>query len=236
MMELLIRLQRGIHETISADLVSFADTRNWMAFLAVLPLGIAFGAVHALTPGHGKSILASYLLGSRLAAMRATLVAILLTLTHIGSAVVLARVAAPLVTRTLVGVGRVPSLELVSRCILIAIGLWLTVHALRQRAHVHGEGIAVSLAAGIVPCPLTLFAMFYALAHGVPEAGLAFAVAMLFGVGFTLVLVALLTVFARDWVLGFMDRQGASLARVTRTLDGVSGCALALVAARELLS
>jgi ABC-type nickel/cobalt efflux system permease component RcnA len=32
----------------------------------ILPLGIAFGAVHALTPGHGKTVLASSLVGSRL--------------------------------------------------------------------------------------------------------------------------------------------------------------------------
>jgi hypothetical protein len=29
------------------------------ALLSVLPLGILFGAIHALTPGHGKSVLAS---------------------------------------------------------------------------------------------------------------------------------------------------------------------------------
>src|SRR4051812_11140882 len=69
---------------------TFASTRDWAALLAVLPLGMAFGAVHALTPGHGKTVLASYLVGSRLALLRGLGVAAALAVTHVGSAVVLA--------------------------------------------------------------------------------------------------------------------------------------------------
>jgi nickel/cobalt exporter len=79
-----------------------------------MPLGILFGAIHALTPGHGKSVLASYLVGSRLAVMRGLAVAAVLAVTHVGSAVILALLAAPLITRTLGGVGRAPVLELLS--------------------------------------------------------------------------------------------------------------------------
>ena len=94
-----------------------------LALLAVLPFGIAFGAVHALTPGHGKTVLASYLVGSRLAVLRALAVAGALALTHVGSAVVLALAAAPILTRTLGGVGRAPVLEDISRGLLALIGL-----------------------------------------------------------------------------------------------------------------
>jgi nickel/cobalt transporter (NicO) family protein len=59
--------QRWIYATLGANLSGFANTRNWTALLSVLPLGILFGAIHALTPDHGTSVLASYLVGSRLA-------------------------------------------------------------------------------------------------------------------------------------------------------------------------
>ena len=42
-------------------------------------------------------------------------VAGVLSLTHVGSAVIIALVAAPLVTRTLGGVGRAPAMEMLSR-------------------------------------------------------------------------------------------------------------------------
>lgn len=234
MLDQLIALQRWIYSALSADLVSFAATRDWFALAAVLPAAILFGGIHALTPGHGKSILASYLLGSRLAALRAFLVAAVLALTHVGSAVLLALLAAPLVTRTLGGVGRAPVLEGISRGLLIGIGVWFIVRAIRGRSHVHGEGLMVGFVAGLVPCPLTLFAMFFALSRGVPEAGILFAAAMMLGVLATLASVVLVTIVMRDRLVGLAARHGASLQKVSRALDGAAGALLVAIAAREL--
>ena len=233
-MEYLADLQRTIYGAISSNLAAFAATRNWSMLATVLPVGILFGALHALMPGHGKAVLASYLVGSRDAAVKAMAIAGLQALTHVGSAVVLALLASQLVTRTLGGVGRAPTLELISRGTLIAIGTWLIVRAVRGQAHVHGEGVAVGVVAGLVPCPLTLFAMFYALARGVPEAGLTFALAMMLGVGLTLMAVALAAVSARTAMLGLMAQRAVSMRRIVRALDGAAGGAMIAIAAREL--
>src|SRR5215218_3274492 len=103
MFDYLITAQRWIYTSLSGDLSAFAVTRNWATLAAMLPLGVVFGAIHALTPGHGKAVLASYLVGSRLDALRATSIAAILSLTHVGSAVILALVLAQFVTRTLGG-------------------------------------------------------------------------------------------------------------------------------------
>src|SRR5215213_3085807 len=209
-----------------------------MALLAVLPLGILFGAAHALTPGHGKTVLATYLAGSRLTALRGLIVAAVLTLTHIGSAVVLALIAAPLVSRTLGTAGRAFTLEHLSRGMLLAIGLWLILRAVRARDgvdHQHsGEGVMVGMVAGLIPCPLTLFTMFYALNRGVPEAGFTFALAMMLGVGLTLGFVALVAVVGREWLVNVMARHGTSRDRSGRVLDASTGIMLVVIAAREL--
>lgn len=194
-----------------------------------------FGAVHALTPGHGKSVLAAYLVGSRLTVLRSLAVAGALALTHVGSAVALALLAAPLITRTLGGVGRAPLLEMLSWGLLAAVGLWLPVRALRGRPHLHHEGVTVGVMAGLIPCPLTLFVMLYALARGVAEAGLAFAVAMLGGIAITLIAVALLAVLAREGVLRALTRHGGSIERLAGALDALSGALLLLIGSVELL-
>lgn len=82
-MEFLIAIQGWIRQSITADLNAFAATRDWAALALVLPIGIVFGAVHALTPGHGKTVLSSYLVGSRLAVVRGLGVAGALALTHV---------------------------------------------------------------------------------------------------------------------------------------------------------
>lgn len=233
-MEFLIAVQGWIRQSITADLNAFVATRDWAALLLIVPFGIAFGAVHALTPGHGKTVLGSYLVGSRLALVRGLGVAGALALTHVGSAVILALTAAPLITRTLGGAGQAPLLESLSRGLLGLIGLWFLVRALRGQVHRHREGVMVGVIAGLIPCPLTLFTMFLALARGVPEAGLTFALSMMTGVGLTLAAVAALVIVGRDWFVGIVAGYGASMHRMARILEGVTGAVFITVCLNEV--
>jgi nickel/cobalt transporter (NicO) family protein len=233
-MEFLIAVQGWIRQSITADLNAFAATRDWATLFLILPLGIVFGAVHALMPGHGKTVLASYLVGSRLAVLRGLGVAAALALTHVGLAVILALTAAPLITRTLGGAGQSPILEGLSRGLLGLVGLWFLVRAFRGQEHRHHEGVMVGVIAGLIPCPLTLFAMFLALARGVPEAGLTFALSMFLGVGLTLAAVAALVVLARGWFMRKVADHGASIERLSRWLEGLTGVALVAIGVREL--
>lgn len=225
----LVEVQTWIRGAITGYLDTFASAHDWSGLAAMLPLGVFFGFVHALTPGHGKMVLSSYLVGSRLSPLRGTLVAATLAMTHVASAVILALAAAPLITRTLVGVGRAPMIEFVSRGLLALIGFWLLVRSVRGRSHVHGEGLMVGVTVGLIPCPLTFLTMFLAMARSVPEAGLTFALAMMLGVTATLGLVAIGTIYARDAMLSFLSAHGASLERLTRILDGVTGMLLILI-------
>ncbi len=234
MFTFLVEVQRTIHAALSADIAAFADTHDWRTLLTVLPFGIVFGAAHALTPGHSKSVLATYVLGTGLTPIRAIMTSLALSATHIGSAVFLAAVANTLVTRTLVGAGRAPSLEMTSRLMLAAIGVWIVIRALRRNSHAHTESVAVGLVAGLVPCPLTLFVMSFALSRGVPEAGLTFSISMLVGVAAVLASVALIAAIARDVMVTILDRHGAALRHFSRGLEVFAGAALTLVALFEL--
>lgn len=117
---------------------------------------------------------------------------------------------------------------------MLVIGVWLVFRAWCGRRHVHGEGITVGIAAGLVPCPLTLFAMFYALSRGVPAAGLAFAGAMMLGILGTLSLVALLTILMRETLTAFITRHGVSVELVARLLDGAARVLLVVIAGHQL--
>jgi len=235
-MDFLYTAQRWIYATLTGGITEFADTRNWATLAAVFPLGVLFGAIHAFTPGHGKSVLASYLVGSRIAVLRSLAVASVLALTHVGSAVILALLAAPLVSRTLGGgVGRAPVLEMLSWGLLTVIGLGFLIRAVRERPHAHHEGVMVGFVAGLIPCPLTLFVMVYALSRAVPIAGLTFAAAMLIGVALTLSAVTLAVILAREGVVYLLDRHGDSIARLSRALDLTSGLLLFGIGVVELV-
>ena len=234
-MQFLVGLQQWIRSAVADELTAFEASRSLALLVGMLPLGIAFGAVHALTPGHGKTVLASYVVGSRLSLLRSVGVAGLLSATHVASAVLLALVGAPLVARTITGAGRSDLIDDVSRGLIAAIGLWLLIRAIRGARHLHGEGPLVGVAAGLAPCPLTLFAMVLAISRGIPEAGIAFAVAMLIGIALTLSVVAAATALARDRVEVLMERHGASVTRVSRILDALSGALLIAIGVAQFL-
>jgi ABC-type nickel/cobalt efflux system permease component RcnA len=75
--------------------------------------------------------------------------------------------------------------------------------------------------------------MVYALANGVPPAGVAFAAAMLLGVALTPCVVALL---AREWRVRSWTGRGATLAHLSRLLEGATGVALLLIGLAPFVS
>ncbi|MHA6299971.1 HoxN/HupN/NixA family nickel/cobalt transporter [Devosia sp. CAU 1758] len=186
----LVALQGDIQHSVADQISDFSASGDWLALLGAMPLAIVFGMAHALTPGHNKLVLATYVLGERLGLLKALATSMLLSATHIGSAVAIGFGANWLVSRTITQAGRAPLLETTSQVLLAAIAVWMIWRAIwPARSHEHPGLFAV--AAGLVPCPLTLFTVVMATSMGSPEAGLIFALAMLVGVGSVLSLVGL---------------------------------------------
>jgi ABC-type nickel/cobalt efflux system permease component RcnA len=74
----------------------------------------------------------------------------------------------------------------------------------------------VGVLAGLIPCPLTLFAMMFAIGRGVPEAGLVFAGSFMIGVAATLSLVALIAISARGGIAALVQQSGGNAELVRR--------------------
>lgn len=231
----LVALQVTIHGAIAEHIQAFAGSGDWQTLLAVLPMGMLFGAAHGLTPGHNKMVLASYVVGDGVRALHASLMALLLTAVHVCSAVVIALGANFLVSRTITNAGQAPLLETTSRVLLVVIGLWLVLRAVLGRSHAHGEGLGFAVIAGLIPCPLTLFVMALAMSQGVPEAGVVFAIAMLAGVGSVLISVALMASFGGQALARSLARHGANAAYVARGLELLAGVALIAMASVQLI-
>lgn len=237
MLQDLISFQREIYLAFANQINAFANGGGWSAFLIYLPMGILFGAAHALTPGHSKAVLATYLAGSPSGFLRGLGVSLALSFTHVTMSVVIALLSLPLVSITLGSVGRAPMLEDVSRGLLGLIGLWMLYRAFRHSPHHHdrAEGMAFGFMAGLIPCPLTLFVMTFAISREVPQAGVAFAVTMMIGVALVLSLVALATILFRQRVVHLIEGRPMLLDRISRTVEGLVGLTLMTVAMRELI-
>ena len=117
---------------------------RWM----LLGLAVAFGlgGMHALEPGHGKTIVAAYLVGSRGTVKHAVVLGGVVTFTHTIS-VFLLGIAMLLLSKSIVPGNVIKILEAVSGLSIVAIGAILFYQRLRQlhatithdRAHAHGH-------------------------------------------------------------------------------------------------
>lgn len=229
-------IQRDIYLAFADHIKTFANGGGWTAFLSFLPMGIVFGAVHAMSPGHSKAVLATYLTGASAGMRRGLMVSLALSATHVTMAVLIALLSLPLVSVMLGSAGSAPLLEDVSRGLLGIIGAWMLWSALFRPPHVHGEGegVAVGFMAGLIPCPLTLFVMTFAMSRGVPEAGIMFALVMMIGVALTLSGVALATVFFRTRMEKLLATRQALLTKISKAVEAVTGLILVTVAVREI--
>jgi ABC-type nickel/cobalt efflux system permease component RcnA len=67
-----------------ADLIA-RDRLSFGVIAVALLVAMGFGAIHALSPGHGKTVVAAYLVGSRGTMRHALLLALTVTVTHTSS-------------------------------------------------------------------------------------------------------------------------------------------------------
>jgi ABC-type nickel/cobalt efflux system permease component RcnA len=151
------------------------------------------------------------------------------------TAVLIAALSLPLVSIALGSVGRAPLLEDISRGLLGLIGLWMLWRALSHGHHHKHESEAVGVMAGLIPCPLTLFVMTFAIARGVPAAGILFAGTMMIGVAITLSAVAILSILLRERLVWFVEGRSRLFEAITRSIEGLAGAALIALAIHEIL-
>jgi ABC-type nickel/cobalt efflux system permease component RcnA len=230
----LVAVQREISAEVAQMIRAYAETGDWRALLAFLPVCIAFGAAHALTPGHSKTVLAIFVTGSGTRLAGALRTAVILSTVHISMSVAIVLLAIPVVSLARGEAGRAILLEDLSRGLLGVVGAWLVISAFRTpKPHVHG-GTAFGVVAGLIPCPLTLFVMTFASARGVPEAGLAFAGMMLVGVAIVLGTVAAVASLARAGFAAPFAAYGIVLSIAARAVLVATGVLLIVAAVVQL--
>ncbi len=96
------------------------------------------GGMHALEPGHGKTVVAAYLIGSKGKKIDAVVLGLVVTLTHTFSVILLAIAAKVASTKlTLTEESLHGYLGLVAGLLILAVGLWMLVGRIRGRDPFH---------------------------------------------------------------------------------------------------
>jgi nickel/cobalt transporter (NicO) family protein len=226
-----------------------------------LIFALGLGAVHALSPGHGKAIMAAYLVGTRGTMKHALFLGLTVTLSHTLGVLALGGVA--LYASSLIAPDRLyPWLGLTSGVIILGIGIWLLIPRVRQgpeqhHHHPHGHHhhrpnnsnklsltwknlTALGVVGGLVPSASALVILLAALSLHRLDFGLLLIFAFSAGMATVLAGVGLVLVYAGKAVerVGFQHRWVASLANriplLTALVVLVSGLVLAVRAAFQI--
>ena len=179
---------------------------GWRLMLICVAAAFGLGAMHAMSPGHGKTIVAAYLVGSRGTAKHAGLLGLVVTFTHTFT-VFLLGLGVLFFQQYVVPEKIIPTLGGLSGLSIVVVGVSLLYRRTRLllasgRAHRHGEHshtiegeitpaslIALGVGGGLVPCPSALILMLSAIAIG--RAGFGLLLLIAFSSGLALVLMAI---------------------------------------------
>lgn len=121
--ELVPELQERTPQEILLDLVRNEEL-SFLFYIAALFIALALGALHALTPGHGKTVVAAYLVGSRGTSFHAIVLGTVVTLTHTGSVFLLGMLTLA-ASQYILPTTIIPFLEILSGVLILGLGFYL---------------------------------------------------------------------------------------------------------------
>jgi nickel/cobalt exporter len=214
-----------------------------LVILASLAAALFWGAAHALSPGHGKTIVTAYLVGQRGTPRHAALLGLIVTITHTIGVFALGLVTLAL-SQFVVPDRLYPWLNLASGLLVVGIGgsvFWARWRHRRAHAHGHhhhhhhhtpadatGPGfrslLAVGVSGGLLPCPSALVVLLAAISLHRVAFGLVLILAFSAGLALSITGIGLVAVLARR-VFKRMSFEG----RLIRLLPAAS--ALVILAA-----
>jgi nickel/cobalt transporter (NicO) family protein len=187
---------------------AFSDAAAGRGVLVLLLLtAFAWGAIHALSPGHGKAMVAAYLVGSRGSARHAAALGATVTITHTAGVFALGLVALGL-SEYVLPEDLYPWLNLVSGVLVVGVGAYVLRKNLVRRRHYHHHDhappeklswrgiVAMGAAAGLIPCPSALVVLLGAVAQGQIALGMLMIVAFSLGLACTLTGLGMAVVYA----------------------------------------
>jgi nickel/cobalt exporter len=223
-----------------------------LVIVASLAAALFWGAAHALSPGHGKTIVTAYLVGSRGTPLHAALLGLIVTATHTVGVFALGLVTLSL-SQFIVPDRLYPWLNLVSGLLVVGVGAAVLWSRIRHRlAHARARGdnhdhhhhadlswrslVGVGVSGGLLPCPSALVVLLAAISLHRVAFGLLLIVAFSAGLALSITGVGLVAVLAKRAFgrIGFDGRIVGLLPAVSALVILVAGVAMTARAVPKL--
>jgi nickel/cobalt transporter (NicO) family protein len=180
-------LQKDLRAKLTGFARDIKKNNFGKSFWLFLIFSFAYGVVHAVGPGHGKSVVCAFFISRRGTIYTAMFMSWLITLVHVGSATVTICLAYLLLSSGMSGFENFSyNMETVSYALVSLMGLWIFFSVLKSFLKKNHEDSyskpancaslkeisIVAFVTGLVPCPGAAIILVYALSTGILWAGL----------------------------------------------------------------
>jgi nickel/cobalt transporter (NicO) family protein len=236
----IIGAQRTLQRSISASFSTIAEGGHPGALWALLFLSFVYGFLHALGPGHRKTVLLGYFVGEETRLLSGLIAGMLLAAVHAGSAIILVGGLAWIAAKSLMlSVNQAQTILLpLSYAVIVMLGLWMLIHGIRDFRHHHRHthhngGLWGIILSGVVPCPGASAIMIFALASNAFLVGTFAVLAMSLGIGLLLAGIGIAGILFRSGIARLLENEerGRTVELVLHTAGGlfIAGMGLLLL-------
>ena len=229
----MIDMQRTLVRDIGRYMRDIKEGASPSAIWVGIGFAFLYGAVHAVGPGHGKMVVASYFVGHEARIGKGLLMGVQIAVTHVLSAVILVSLVDLTFRQFLGGVpAESKGIRLVSYGLIIVIGLYMLYRAVMNaffsgasglnHQHLHGDGrqqTVLAVIAGLVPCTGAILVMLFALANDILLFGIVLVAAISAGMALTMSAIGAITVLFRRAVVAAADKTSAAERPVVLALE-----------------
>lgn len=253
----LAQAQRRLNDAISAAFREVRDNGSRGAIAVILGLAFLYGVLHAIGPGHGKAVVASYFVANRARWTSGIAMGSLISLIQGATAIVLVGLLAVVLQwRQFDVLNRATLVEFVSYGLIALLGVVMLWRGIAGHGCAHDHGAAhdhdhdhdhdhsassdgrrlrgrLVLAAGLTPCASAIIILLFALANQALVIGIAAVASLSLGMAITVSVIGVASVLGRRALVGMLDRIGLQSHRLEQGLSILG--AVVIVAASGLM-
>lgn len=216
-------IQHKLTKRLTKLTLELKNKKSKKTFFIIIFISFIYGMIHALGPGHGKTITFFYFLSKQAEIKKGIIAGNLIAFLHAGSAIIIVLTLYLIIRQSYLtafeDLGRI--IKLISYALIALIGLFLSIRAfvrLKKEKTLQGDSITynpadsksilpIAIAIGIVPCPGAVIILLFSIAMGVLKIGIILTFFMALGMAITISSVGVMTIFTRQGVLKLVSSK-----------------------------
>ncbi len=219
-----VKTQKQLTVKISRTLKQIKNNESPNILFFGIGIAFLYGIIHALGPGHSKTIVASYFLSNKSGFIKPIIMSVQISAMHCVSAIIFVLLA-DVSLRTIMGNpdGEIRIISLFSYAMIFLVGVYLLISKYRSKGEplcaCSKNSTMLALSAGLIPCTGSLVIMLYAMANQMLWTGIILVAAISAGIAVTISAVGIFSNLANRAMVSGLDKFGEKSSKIITSIE-----------------